>query len=170
MLWKGFQRPNRLEIDEEKGNYGKFTAQPLERGWGTSIGNALRRVLLRPSKARFTAVKIKGVEHNSRRCPAWSRTSPTSSSTSSRRIGCTATARARSSSIPGQGSSADAFDDGAQVEILNAGAPIANARRRRPAAPRGDGEQRTQLRSRRRNFDPEAPIDVPGLGSLPGAA
>ena len=36
MLWKGFQRPNRLEVDEEKGNYGRFTAQPLERGWGTT--------------------------------------------------------------------------------------------------------------------------------------
>ena len=43
MLWKGFQRPNRLEVDEEKGNYGRFTAQPLERGWGTTVGNALRR-------------------------------------------------------------------------------------------------------------------------------
>ena len=64
MLWKGFQRPNRLEFEEEKGNYGRFTAQPLERGWGTTVGNALRRVLLSSIEgAAITAVKIEGVEH-----------------------------------------------------------------------------------------------------------
>ena len=64
MLWKGFQRPNRLEVEEEKGNYGRFTAQPLERGWGTTVGNALRRVLLSSIEgAAITAVKIEGVEH-----------------------------------------------------------------------------------------------------------
>src|SRR5258708_37824736 len=64
MLWKGFQRPNRLDVDEEKGNYGRFAAQPLERGWGTTIGNALRRVLLSSIEgAAITAVKIEGVEH-----------------------------------------------------------------------------------------------------------
>src|SRR5450830_1522006 len=63
MLWKGFQRPNRLEVEEEKGNYGRFTAQPLERGWGTTVGNALRRVLLSSIEgAAVTAVKIEGVE------------------------------------------------------------------------------------------------------------
>src|SRR2546421_106202 len=62
MLWKGFQRPNRLEVEEEKNNYGRFTAQPLERGWGTTIGNALRRVLLSSIEgAAITAVKIEGV-------------------------------------------------------------------------------------------------------------
>jgi len=64
MLWKGFQRPNRLDVEEEKGNYGRFTAQPLERGWGTTIGNALRRVLLSSIEgAAITAVKIEGVLH-----------------------------------------------------------------------------------------------------------
>jgi len=64
MLWKGFQRPNRLEVEEEKGNYGRFTAQPLERGWGTTVGNALRRVLLSSIEgAAITAVKIEGVLH-----------------------------------------------------------------------------------------------------------
>jgi DNA-directed RNA polymerase subunit alpha (EC 2.7.7.6) len=64
MMWKGFQRPNRLEVDEESGNYGRFTAQPLERGWGTTVGNALRRVLLSSIEgAAITAVKIDGVEH-----------------------------------------------------------------------------------------------------------
>ena len=48
MLWKGFQRPKRLECESETltATYGKFTAQPFERGFGTTIGNALRRVLL----------------------------------------------------------------------------------------------------------------------------
>src|SRR5258706_14864465 len=64
MMWKGFQRPNRLDVEEEKGNYGRYTAQPLERGWGTTIGNALRRVLLSSIEgAAITAVKIEGVEH-----------------------------------------------------------------------------------------------------------
>ncbi|HEV8268233.1 MAG TPA: DNA-directed RNA polymerase subunit alpha, partial [Thermoanaerobaculia bacterium] len=63
-MWKGFQRPNRLDVEEEKGNYGRYTAQPLERGWGTTIGNALRRVLLSSIEgAAITAVKIEGVEH-----------------------------------------------------------------------------------------------------------
>src|SRR2546425_2910148 len=64
MLWKGFQRPNRLEVEEEKENYGRFTAQPVERGFGTTIGNALRRVLLSSIEgAAITAVKIEGVLH-----------------------------------------------------------------------------------------------------------
>jgi len=45
MLWKGFQRPKRVEVDTESltATYGKFTAQPFERGFATTIGNALRR-------------------------------------------------------------------------------------------------------------------------------
>ena len=48
MLWKGFQRPKRLEIDQESltPTYGRFVAQPFERGFATTIGNALRRCLL----------------------------------------------------------------------------------------------------------------------------
>ena len=40
MLWKGFQRPKRLDVDREgqTGRFGRFTAQPFERGWGTTIG------------------------------------------------------------------------------------------------------------------------------------
>jgi len=47
-LWKGFQKPKRLEVENEtlSGTYGKFYAQPFERGFGTTVGNALRRVLL----------------------------------------------------------------------------------------------------------------------------
>jgi len=47
-MWKGFQKPKRLacEIETLTDKYGKFNAQPFERGFGTTIGNALRRVLL----------------------------------------------------------------------------------------------------------------------------
>jgi DNA-directed RNA polymerase subunit alpha len=65
-LWKGFQKPKRLEIDTETltATYGKFYAQPFERGFGTTIGNALRRVLLSSIEgAAITAVKIEGVLH-----------------------------------------------------------------------------------------------------------
>jgi len=66
MLWKGFQRPKRLECDNETltPTYGRFWAQPFERGYGTTIGNALRRVLLSSVEgAAITAVKIDGVLH-----------------------------------------------------------------------------------------------------------
>jgi DNA-directed RNA polymerase subunit alpha len=65
-LWKGFQKPKRLDIDTETltSTYGKFYAQPFERGFGTTIGNALRRVLLSSIEgAAITAVKIEGVLH-----------------------------------------------------------------------------------------------------------
>ena len=66
MLWKGFQKPKRLSTSSEDldQNYGQFTAQPFERGFGTTIGNALRRVLLSSIEgAAVTAVKIEGVLH-----------------------------------------------------------------------------------------------------------
>jgi len=45
MLWKGFQKPKRLAVDTSTltDKYGIFWAQPFERGFGTTIGNALRR-------------------------------------------------------------------------------------------------------------------------------
>jgi DNA-directed RNA polymerase subunit alpha len=66
MLWKGFQRPKRLEFERETltDRYGRFSAQPFERGFGTTIGNAMRRVLLSSIEgAAVTAVKIDGVLH-----------------------------------------------------------------------------------------------------------
>jgi DNA-directed RNA polymerase subunit alpha len=66
MLWKGFQRPKRLEFDAETltERFGRFHAQPFERGFGTTIGNALRRVLLSAIEgAAVTAVKIDTVLH-----------------------------------------------------------------------------------------------------------
>ncbi|HVT17828.1 MAG TPA: DNA-directed RNA polymerase subunit alpha [Thermoanaerobaculia bacterium] len=66
MLWKGFQRPKRVEIDSESltTTYGRFTAQPFERGFATTIGNALRRCLLSSIEgAAITSVQIEGVLH-----------------------------------------------------------------------------------------------------------
>src|SRR3979490_655753 len=66
MLWRGFQKPKRLACNLETltANYGDFSAQPFERGFGTTIGNALRRVLLSSIEgAAITAVKIDGVLH-----------------------------------------------------------------------------------------------------------
>jgi DNA-directed RNA polymerase subunit alpha len=66
MLWKGFQRPKRLDFERETltDRFGRFYAQPFERGFGTTIGNALRRVLLSSIEgAAITAVQIDGVLH-----------------------------------------------------------------------------------------------------------
>ena len=72
MLWKGFQKPKRLAADTDTltDKYGKFYAQPFERGFGTTIGNALRRVLLSSIEgAAVTAVKIEGVLHEFQSIP-----------------------------------------------------------------------------------------------------
>jgi DNA-directed RNA polymerase subunit alpha len=66
MLWKGLQLPNRLEFERDTAtpSFGRFSAQPFERGFGTTVGNALRRVLLSSIEgAAVTAVKIDGVLH-----------------------------------------------------------------------------------------------------------
>jgi DNA-directed RNA polymerase subunit alpha len=66
MLWRGFQKPKRLAVDAESlsETFGKFSAQPFERGFGTTIGNALRRTLLSSIEgAAVTAVRIEGVLH-----------------------------------------------------------------------------------------------------------
>ncbi len=66
MDWIGFQRPKRLEIDRASltPTYGKLIAQPFERGFATTVGNALRRCLLSSIEgAAITAVEIEGVLH-----------------------------------------------------------------------------------------------------------
>jgi DNA-directed RNA polymerase subunit alpha len=66
MLWKGFQRPKRLDFEKEtlSDRFGRFYAQPFERGFGTTVGNALRRVLLSSIEgAAISAVQIDGVMH-----------------------------------------------------------------------------------------------------------
>jgi DNA-directed RNA polymerase subunit alpha len=65
-MFKGFQKPKRLVANTETltDRYGMFTAQPFQRGFGTTIGNSLRRILLSSIEgAAITAVKIEGVEH-----------------------------------------------------------------------------------------------------------
>ena len=61
-----FQMPSRLNVETETltERYGKFYAQPFERGFGTTIGNSIRRALLSSIEgSAITAVKIEGVEH-----------------------------------------------------------------------------------------------------------
>ncbi len=54
----------RIEVAEQSGTYGRFTAEPLERGFGTTLGNALRRVLLSSIPgAAVTAIKVEKVLH-----------------------------------------------------------------------------------------------------------
>jgi len=66
MIWHEFQRPSQVQPDDEErsDSFGRFLAQPFERGWGTTVGNALRRALLSsiPGGA-ITAVKIEGADH-----------------------------------------------------------------------------------------------------------
>jgi DNA-directed RNA polymerase subunit alpha len=64
--WTELIRPRRMEVDEGTHTpfYGKFICEPLERGFGITLGNALRRVLLSSLQgAAITAVKIDGVPH-----------------------------------------------------------------------------------------------------------
>jgi DNA-directed RNA polymerase subunit alpha len=64
--WSSLIRPKRVDVDEATHTrfYGEFTIQPLERGFGITLGNALRRVLLSSIQgAAITSVKIEGVQH-----------------------------------------------------------------------------------------------------------
>ena len=65
-MWANFQKPKRIESDQEtlSDTYGRFIAEPFEHGFGVTIGNALRRILLSSlTGAAVTAVKIQGVYH-----------------------------------------------------------------------------------------------------------
>src|SRR5213595_3883732 len=64
--WRELIKPKRLEVDEKSltPTYGKFFGEPFERGYGTTIGNALRRVLLSSLQgASIVALRVKGVLH-----------------------------------------------------------------------------------------------------------
>ncbi len=162
MMWKNFQRPNRLDVEEEKGNYGRYTAQPLERGWGTTIGNALRRVLLSSIEgAAITGVKIEGVEHEFTAVPGVVE-DVTDIILNLKQLAIrlhedgprTLVLDAKTKSLV----TADAFDDDAQIEILNADAPVATLAeggrlRLEATVNKGRGYVPAD-----RNFDPEAPI------------
>ncbi|BCB95542.1 DNA-directed RNA polymerase subunit alpha [Dissulfurispira thermophila] len=66
LVKKGFQLPKKINFDEETltDSYGRLVVEPLERGFGTTIGNSLRRVLLSSIEgAAVTAVRIPGVLH-----------------------------------------------------------------------------------------------------------
>ena len=64
--WRDLIKPRGLVVDQESlsNTYGKFVAEPLERGFGITLGNSLRRVLLSSLQgAAITSVRIEGVEH-----------------------------------------------------------------------------------------------------------
>src|SRR5229473_4298005 len=64
--WRDLIKPRKLEVDQDslRPTYGKFVAEPLERGFGTTLGNSLRRVLLSSLQgAAITALKIDSVDH-----------------------------------------------------------------------------------------------------------
>jgi DNA-directed RNA polymerase subunit alpha len=64
--WRGLELPNRLSSDRETltDTYGKFFAEPFERGFGVTVGNSLRRILLSSLEgSAVTRVKIQGVQH-----------------------------------------------------------------------------------------------------------
>jgi DNA-directed RNA polymerase subunit alpha len=70
--WRDMIRPKTLEVDRETltGNYGRFSCEPLERGFGTTLGNSLRRVLLSSLQgAAITAVKLDGALHEFQTLP-----------------------------------------------------------------------------------------------------
>jgi DNA-directed RNA polymerase subunit alpha len=64
--WRGLELPSRVAPDPDlnTGTYGKFVIEPFERGFGTTVGNSLRRILLSSLEgAAVTRVKIKGAQH-----------------------------------------------------------------------------------------------------------
>ena len=66
ITWRGLELPTRVERDEQvsTGNYGRFYVEPFERGFGTTIGNGLRRVLLSALEgSAVESIKISGVDH-----------------------------------------------------------------------------------------------------------
>jgi len=66
ITWRDFQFPKRVAVDQDtySPNYGKFVAEPLERGYGVTLGNVLRRVLLSSIEGTaVTSVRIDGVSH-----------------------------------------------------------------------------------------------------------
>src|SRR5258707_14971557 len=62
--WRGLELPNRLSSEALTDTYGKFHAEPFERGFGITVGNSLRRILLSSLEgSAVTRVKIQGVQH-----------------------------------------------------------------------------------------------------------
>jgi DNA-directed RNA polymerase subunit alpha len=66
MKWKSLMMPKGIQIDnpEKTPHYGRVTVEPLERGWGHTIGNAMRRILLSSLQgSAVVSVRIDGVQH-----------------------------------------------------------------------------------------------------------
>src|SRR4026209_1854541 len=62
--WRELIRPRALSVEETSDTYGKFECEPLERGFGITLGNSLRRILLSSLQgSAITAVKIEGALH-----------------------------------------------------------------------------------------------------------
>ncbi len=66
MKWKSLHMPKSIEVDEatQTDRYGKFEIQPLERGFGITLGNALRRILLSAIQgAAIDSIRFRNVHH-----------------------------------------------------------------------------------------------------------
>ena len=64
--WRGLELPSLVTSDPKtlSGTYGKFVAEPFERGFGVTIGNGLRRILLSSLEgSSITQIKIQGAQH-----------------------------------------------------------------------------------------------------------
>ena len=64
--WRGMELPSSVEVDRDTltGTYGKFIAEPFERGFGSSVGNSLRRVLLSSLEgSAITQIKVHNAQH-----------------------------------------------------------------------------------------------------------
>jgi DNA-directed RNA polymerase subunit alpha len=82
--WRNFELPSKVTPDAEtlSNTYGRFIIEPFERGFGHTIGNGLRRVLLSSIEGTaLSSVKIEARTTSSTRSRACTKTSPTSSST-----------------------------------------------------------------------------------------
>src|SRR6476659_4008608 len=64
--WRGLELPSRVTRDDAVSTetYAKFSAEPFERGFGTTVGNSLRRILLSSLEgAAVTHIRLKGADH-----------------------------------------------------------------------------------------------------------
>ena len=157
--WRDLIRPRLLEIEERSETYGKFSCEPLERGFGTTLGNTLRRVLLSSLQgAAITHDQHRGrAARVHRRCPASSRTSPTSSSTSRRRCSrsrstrptpCASTSTAKAPVTAGDITLVDG------ITVLNPDHHIVHAGEGRQDRDGADGADRPRLRAGRAPLAP----------------
>ena len=72
MRWRGLELPTKVEVDRSiiSDTYAKFVVEPFERGFGTTVGNSLRRILLSSLEgAAAVSVRIAGAEHEFAQIP-----------------------------------------------------------------------------------------------------